>query len=146
MSCRMPIRRRYRQMLMHVSGTAHSIWCSCILFEYGWIFAHRHQPSRLGITHQHDVSHYSSLHRSMVTLKFQTSLSWVFKFEFELSVTRLKSSSRVPVTRHRVTGTWRPIHRRVTDNCNSKTQLDDYEPSTRLHCCKNDQLSNQWLL
>jgi len=31
----------------------------------------------------------------------------------------------------RVTGTRRPVHRRVTDNSNSKTQLDDYEPSSK---------------
>jgi len=41
--------------------------------------------------------------------EFQTSSSWVFKFELELSVTRLKSSPRVQVTRRpvtdRVTGT-----------------------------------------
>ena len=45
-----------------------------------------------------------------------------FEFEFQLSVTRM-------CTGRRVTGTRRRVHRRVTDNSNSKSQLDDYEPS-----------------
>jgi len=74
-------------------------------------------------------------------VEFQTSSSWVFEFELELSVTRLKSSPRVPVTRRRVTWTRRRVglHRRVTDNSNSKRQLDDYEPS---YLCTDNDGSN----
>jgi len=55
-----------------------------------------------------------------VECEFQTSSSWVFEFEFELSVTR------------------RRVHRRVTNNSNSKSQLDDYEPSLNVLQSKID--------
>jgi len=117
-----------------------------------------------------------------IVQEFQTSSSWLFEFELELSVTHLKSSPRVPqldgewpiespelelksqldnfqnfkscprvlVTRHRVTGIWRPVHSRVTDNSNSKTQLDDYEPSSCRGCavvvCWSLSVGYNWMM
>ena len=53
--------------------------------------------------------------------EFQTSSSWLFEFEFELSLTRLKSSPRVPLLDVK----W-PIE---SPELELESQLDDYEPS-----------------
>jgi len=67
-SCRIPVFRRHRQLLLRVDDRAHSVSCSCGMWELGRNSAEHQQPSRDGLPHQHLVSCHSSYHQTAARL------------------------------------------------------------------------------